>query len=56
MAKHSALHPGFAGAQVKIAKSAGVSQNVAAKILAVSSRNASAKAKKMNPRLKHVTK
>ena len=56
MAKHSALHPGFAGAQNKIAKSAGVSQNVAAEILAASTRNASRSAKKINPRLKNVVK
>lgn len=47
-------HPGFASVQNKIAKQQGVSQRAAGAILAKSSRNASAKAKKANPRLRKV--
>lgn len=47
-------HPGFKAVQSKIAKKQGVSQDRAGAILAASSRGASAKAKKANPRLKRV--
>ena len=47
-------HPGFKSVQNKIAKKEGVSKEAAGAILASSSRNASAKAKKANPRLKRV--
>jgi hypothetical protein len=49
-----AKHPGFKAVQSKIAKKQGVSKKSAGAILAASSRNASAKAKKANPRLKKV--
>jgi hypothetical protein len=44
-------HPGFKKVQDKIAKSEGVSKESAGAILANASRNASAKAKKANPKL-----
>ncbi len=47
-------HPGFKAVQSKIAAKEGVSKKSAGAILAASSRNASAKAKKANPRLKRV--
>jgi hypothetical protein len=47
-------HPGFASVQSKIAKQSGVSSKAAGAILAASTRNASKKAKKANPRLKRV--
>lgn len=47
-------HPGFASVQNKIAKEEGVSKDRAGAILASSSRGASKKAKKANPRLKKV--
>lgn len=47
-------HPGFASVQNKIAKKEGVSKDRAGAILAASSRGASKKAKKANPRLKRV--
>lgn len=47
-------HPGFKAVQAKIAKKQGISPDRAGAILASSSRNASAKAKKANPRLKRV--
>jgi hypothetical protein len=47
-------HPGFASVQSKIARRQGVSKKAAGAILAKSSRNASAKAKKKNPRLRKV--
>ena len=47
-------HPGFASVQNKIAKKEGVSEKSAGAILAASSRGASKKAKKANPRLKRV--
>ncbi len=47
-------HPGFDKASSGIAKRQGVSQERADAILAASSRSASAKAKKANPRLKRV--
>lgn len=47
-------HPGFKSVQHSIAKKQGVSMKQAGAILASSSRNASAKAKRANPRLKKV--
>jgi hypothetical protein len=47
-------HPGFKAVQSKIAKKEGVSKKEAGAILASSTRNASAKAKKANPNLKKV--
>ncbi len=47
-------HSGFKAVQKKIAKQQGVSMESAGAILASSSRNASAAAKKKNPRLKKV--
>ena len=47
-------HPGFKKVQSQIAKKSGVSQKAAGAILAASSRNASKKAKRANPRLKRV--
>lgn len=47
-------HPGFKAVQNKIARQQGVSKDRAGAILAKSSRNASAKAKRKNPRLKKV--
>ena len=50
----SKKHPGFKAVQASIAKKQGVSKKAAGAILAASTRNASAKAKKANPRLKKV--
>lgn len=47
-------HPGFKAVAGKIAAKEGISQDRAGAILAASSRGASAKAKKANPRLKRV--
>lgn len=47
-------HPGFQAVQSKIAAKEGVSKKAAGAMLAASSRNASAKAKKANPKLKKV--
>lgn len=47
-------HPGFKKVASKIASKEGVSEKEADAILASSSRKASAKAKKANPRLKRV--
>ena len=47
-------HPGFKAVASGIAKREGVSKEAANRILASSSRNASAKAKQANPRLKKV--
>ena len=47
-------HPGFKAVASKIAKSEGLPLNRADAILAISTRKASAKAKKANPRLKKV--
>jgi len=52
--KKTSKHPGFKAVQKKIAKKSGVSMKSAGAILAKSSRNASAKAKKKNPRLNKV--
>lgn len=50
----SKKHPGFKSVQQSIAKREGVSEARAGAILAASSRGASSKAKKANPRLKRV--
>lgn len=47
-------HPGFKAVAAKIARKEGVSPARAASMLASSSRKASAKAKRANPRLKRV--
>lgn len=47
-------HPGFKAVQSKIAKKEGISMDRAGAILANSSRHASAKAKRANPRLNKV--
>lgn len=47
-------HPGFKAVQNKIAAREGISKDRAGAILAASSRGASAKAKKANPRLNRV--
>ena len=52
--KNSIKHPGFKSVQKKIARKQGVSMDAAGAILASSARNASASAKKANPRLKRV--
>ena len=49
-----AAHPGFKAVQAKIAAKEHVSPGAAGAILANSTRHASAKAKKKNPRLKRV--
>ena len=48
-------HPGFKAVAASIARKQGVSRKAAGAILAKSSRNASAKAKRANPRLKRVS-
>ncbi len=50
----SKAHPGFKAVQSRIAKKEGISKDAAGAILANASRNASAKAKRANPRLKRV--
>lgn len=52
--KMASKHPGFSAVQSSIAKKSGVPKKAAGAILAASTRNASAKAKKANPRLKKV--
>jgi len=52
--KKSKTHPGFKAVQAKIAAKEGISKKRAGAILAASTRRASAKAKKANPRLKRV--
>lgn len=47
-------HPGFKAVQKSIAKKQGISEKSAGAILASSTRKASAKAKKANPRLNKV--
>jgi hypothetical protein len=54
MAPRSKKNPGFKAVQKKIASKQGVSMKAAGAILASSSRNASAAAKKKNPNLKKV--
>jgi hypothetical protein len=51
-----ASHPGFKKVASSIASKQGISKAAASAILAKSSRNASAAAKKKNPRLKKVGK
>lgn len=53
MAKDKA-HPGFKAVAAKISAKEGVSKERASAILAASSRNASVKAKKANPKLNKV--
>lgn len=48
------MHPGFAAVQKSIEAKSGVGKRAAGAILASSTRNASAHAKKMNPMLKKV--
>ena len=50
----SKKHPGFQKVAAKISKSEGVNSKAAGAILAASTRNASAGAKKANPALKKV--
>jgi hypothetical protein len=52
--EHSAKHPGFRAVASKIASKQGISSEAAKRILAFRSRNASAGAKKSNPRLARV--
>ena len=52
--KKTSKHPGFKAVQAKIAKKEGISRKAAGAILAAATRNASAAAKKANPRLKKV--
>jgi len=47
-------HPGFKAVQSSIARKQGISKKAAGAILASASRNASAAAKKKNPRLRQV--
>lgn len=54
MAKKSKSHPGFKAVASKIAAKQGVSKKVASAELAASTRKASSKAKKANPRLNRV--
>ena len=54
MAKGGVAHPGFKAVQAGIAAKQGVSKEAAGAILASSTRKASAKAKRNNPRLKKV--
>lgn len=49
-----AKHPGFKAVQSKIAAKEGVSTKAAGAILAISTRKASAGAKKANPKLRKV--
>lgn len=51
---HKKAHPGFSSIQQQIAKGENISMKAAGAILAKSSRHASKKAKKANPRLKRV--
>lgn len=53
-AKKTTKNPGFKAVQEKIAEKQGVSKETAGAILASSTREASAAAKKKNPRLKRV--
>lgn len=54
MAKKKKAHPGFKAVQAEIAAKEGVSKARAGAILAASTRRASAKAKRANPRLRRV--
>lgn len=51
---HTKAHPGFKAVQSKIAKRFGGNKAKAGAILAAATRNASAKAKAANPRLRRV--
>lgn len=51
MAKKSVKHVGFSGAMKSVEKKEGYSPKVAAKIIGAGKANASAAAKKANPRL-----
>ncbi len=50
----SAAHPGFAKVAASVARRGNYSPQAAARIVAAASRNASAAAKRRNPRLKRV--
>jgi hypothetical protein len=50
----SAAHPGFKAAQASIERREGVSHGAAGAILAAAARNASRRAKRVNPHLKRV--
>lgn len=52
--KGTKAHPGFKAVQARIAKKEGVSKKEAGAMLASSTRHASKKAKRRNPRLKRV--
>lgn len=52
--KHSGAHPGFQAAAMSIANKSHLPESAARAILASSSRKASVKAKRKNPRLKRV--
>lgn len=54
MAKHSKAHPGFKAVAASAARRQGISKEEASAEIAASSRNASAKAHKANPRLNKV--
>lgn len=54
MSKSNKKHPGFSKVANSIAKKEGISKQEASAMLAASTRNASSKAKKKNPRLKKV--
>ena len=54
MRKTSGKHPGFKSVQRSVAAKQGVSMERAGAIVAAGARNASAAAKKSNPRLKRV--
>ena len=54
MAKHTKKHPGFKAVAARIARSEGVSPGRARAILASATRQASAAARRSNPRLKRV--
>lgn len=54
MAKHSKAHPGFSTIMGRIERKEGVSAKTAGAELAASSRHASAKAKRANPKLRKV--
>lgn len=54
MAKHSKAHPGFKAVQDGMARKQGISKEEAGAELAASTRHASKKARKANPRLNRV--
>ena len=51
---HSMKHPGFKAIQARISMKEGISKKLAGTYLAARTRNASASAKKANPRLNRV--